>query len=380
MAFCPVYRIERTETANMRGRLALLQSIEAGRKISADAVEAALGMCAGCLTCRASCPNKVETGLATLIGRALYAGDPLISRSRRWFGRLARRHPVGRSLLALREISDSGSRSAVKPERTVLRMLKRAVREWRGYSREHTSADASAPERFDVLIVPGCRRAMHQQSIQSAINICGQAGLGAALAVDAGCCGFPALVDGDLEGYAESVRLLFDELGRRAAKRILFLCPECWYAWRMIPDLFDLTETAKDVWKTGDEFHAVLSKTAWQPSHRIGGRVVLHEACLYARGGGDRTAPFRLLERVLSDKPVNASREGACCGAGGGLARTAPDVMKRIATDRVEELCRLAPDTVVTHCGRCRDVFIDGLWDHGIRTVTLLELLNEANG
>ncbi|MBP7636064.1 4Fe-4S dicluster domain-containing protein, partial [Candidatus Ozemobacteraceae bacterium] len=40
MAFCPVYRLERTETANMRGRLALLQSVEAGRTIPADAVEA----------------------------------------------------------------------------------------------------------------------------------------------------------------------------------------------------------------------------------------------------------------------------------------------------------------------------------------------------
>lgn len=379
MAFCPVYRVERTETANMRGRLALLQSIEAGRKIPADAVEAALGMCAGCLTCRATCPNKVETGLATTIGRALHADASPKTRARRWFRRLVSRHPVGRRLLALLDIPEPSTRPDGKTAGTILGMLKRAVRKSREYSPEQPAVDSFETNRIDVLLVPGCRLSAKQNEILFTIKLCEQAGLGTAVAPDIGCCGLPALTDGDLDGYAESVRLLFEEIDRRSPKRILFLCPECWYAWRMIPELCDLTEAAKAIWKNGDEFLAVLSKTAWQPGHRMENRVVFHEACLYARGGGDRQAPFRLLERMVSTKPVNAARDGSCCGAGGGLVRTAPGVANRIAFDRIEELCRLGPDTVVTHCGRCRDVFADSLRSHGIRTVTFLELLDEAN-
>jgi len=380
MAFCPVYRVERTETANMRGRLALLQSIEAGRKIPADAVDAALGTCAGCLTCRATCPNKVETGLATTIGRALHADASPKARVRRWFRRLVGRHPVGRRLLALLDMPEPSRRPDGKPAGTILGMLKRAVRTSREYSPEHPATDSAETNRIDVLLVPGCRLSARQEKITKAIKLCGRAGLGTAIAPDIGCCGLPALTDGDLEGYAESVRRLFEEIGRRSPKRILFLCPECWYAWRMIPELCDLSEAAKAIWNNGDDFLAALSKTGWQPGHQLENRVVFHEACLYARGGGDKMAPFRLLERVVSTKPVNAARDGACCGSGGGLVRTAPGIANRIASDRIEELRRLAPDTVVTHCGRCRDVFADGLRAHGIRTVTFLDLLEETDG
>lgn len=379
MAFCPVYRVERTETANMRGRLALLQSIEAGRKIPADAVETALGTCAGCLTCRATCPNKVETGLATMIGRALYADASPKARARRWFRRLAVRHPVGRRFLTLMEMPGTSPRPEGSAAGTILGRLKRAVREWRGRLPECPAADSCEKKRIDVLLVPGCRLSLQRNIIQSAIRLCEQAGLGTAVAPDIDCCGLPALTDGDLDGYAESARLIFEEIGRLSPERILFLCPECWYAWRMIPELCDLSEAAKTIWNIGDEFHAALSKTAWKPIHLLEHRVVFHEACLFARGGGDKTAPFRLLERMVTIKPVNAARDGACCGGGDGLVHTAPNVADRIAADRIEELRRLDPDTVVTHCGRCRDVFVDGLRTHGIRTVTLLELLDEAN-
>ncbi len=380
MAFCPVYRVEHTETANMRGRLALLQSIEAGRKIPPDAVEAALGTCAGCLTCRATCPNKVETALATTIGRALYADASPKTRARRWFRRLAGRHPVGRRFFALMEMPEPSARPDGRAAGTILGMLKRALREWRGCLPERPAANSSEKKRNDILLVPGCRLSMRKDIIHNAIQLCEQAGLGTAIAPDIGCCGLPAVTDGDLDGYAESASRLFEKIGRLSPKRILFLCPECWYAWRMIPELCDLSEAANAIWKTGDEFHAVLSKSAWQPRRLLKSRAVFHEACLYARGGGDKAAPFRLLERMMSTKPVNAARDGACCGASRELVRAAPDVAKRIASDRIEELRRLDPDTVVTHCGRCRDVFADGLRTHGIRTVTLLELLDEANG
>lgn len=379
MAFCPVYRIESSETSNMRGRLALLQSIESGRKIPADAVEAALAKCAGCLTCRSTCPNKVETGLATIIGRALHAGAGVGGFARRWATRLLRRHPVGRNLLSRMESLAAGLPDERKPDASILRMLKSVVHDWRESVKAGRTTEKSESDSCDVLIVPGCRLSLRGKTIQTAVNLVKQAGGQSVRAVDIGCCGLPALMTGDIEGYAESVRRLFTKTARISPKRILFLCPECWYAWRLIPDLCDLTEEARTVWKAGEEFHEAVSRSAWKPPRRINGRFVLHDACLYIRGGGDKQAPGRLLERIVAMKPLSASRDGSCCGSHGGLVHRDPKIAAGIASDRIEELCKLGPDTVVTHCSRCRDTLAAGLRVHGIKTITLLELLGEAN-
>lgn len=379
MAFCPVYRIERSETANMRGRLALLQSIEAGRNIPADAIEVALAKCAGCLTCRSTCPNKVETGLATIIGRSLHARVGVGRFARQWVTRILRRHPVGRNILARMEplagnLLDQQSRGS-----SILRMLKSVVRAWHEVAKTKEASEHVGSARCDVLIIPGCRLSLSRKTGQTAVNLMTRAGSQFVHVADIGCCGLPALMGGDIEGYAESVRRFFAEVARVSPKRILFLCPECWYAWRLIPELCELTEEARAVWKAGEEFHEALSKSSWKPVRRIDGRFVLHHACLYARGGGDKEAPGRLLERTVAMKPVSASREGSCCGSRGALVHADPTVAGKIASDRIEELCALGPDTVVTHCSRCRDTFASGLFAHGIRTVTLLELLGEAN-
>ena len=382
MAFCPVYKIERSETANMRGRLALIQSLETGRKIPSDAVDSALSKCAGCLSCRSACPNKVETGLATVIGRYFYAAPGLRRTAWLWLKRILRRYPAGRDLLMDSETGGPARDGNARPIASLLKSLKQVIRN-PARVRDlpgHGAPGVNPPEskQADILIIPGCHLALRHEAVHTAVRLLKRAGCGSARAFPSGCCGLPALVDGDLEGFAESVRSLFADIAKEAPARVLFLCPECWYAWRLIPELCDLDQDARTLWKLGDEFHAALAGSGWTPEHRMEGRFTLHEACLFARGGGDRQAPRRLLESCTASKPVDSFREGSCCGSQGGLRRFDPDLARRITSERIEELSESGADTVVTHCSRCRDTLAAGLGARGIRTETLLELLGEA--
>jgi len=374
MAYCPVYRLDRTESSSMRGKLALLQSIEAGRPIPPGAVRKTLSRCVGCQTCRVTCPNKVDTGLATILGKWLHAPPGLAGRLLLRAARFLRRYPAGRRFLMLVEERRS---SGLSPAST-LRSLLKITREYKfkKICNNKYINDGGAVPAGGVALIPGCRLAADGRACRTALMLARP--MGPAGILDGGCCGLPALAAGDLEGYAEAVSRLMDAILGRQPRSILFLCPECWYAWHLAPDLCDLTPEELRIWSMGADFHAALAASGWEPDARIGGRLALHEACLYARGGGDRQAPRRLLERIAAEKPVRSFREGTCCGACGGLVYDEPEMARRIADDRLDELRAAGADTVVTHCDRCRGFFLERAGTAGVRVKTLLELLGEA--
>jgi len=374
MAFCPVYRLDRTETSNMRGKLALLQAIETGRTIPPGAVRKALSRCVGCLTCRATCPNKVDTGLATILGKWHHAPVGPVGSVGQFVARLLRRSAVGRSLLVFAEEQHSSGMRLAPIVRHLLQMM-RGRKCAKIYNNTNNKSGG-------LLLVPGCRLAGNDASCGAAVKLAEAAGLAGdnrpGEIFDGGCCGLPALAAGDLEGYADAVSRLMDVLARQRPQAILFLCPECWYAWRLAPELCELIPVEQSVWKMGAEFHAALAASGWQPGIRIEGRLAFHEACLYARGGGDREAPRRLVERMAAEKPVRSFREGTCCGARGGLVYDDPGMARRIAADRLDELRAAGAETVVTHCDRCRSFFGRQPEAQGMRVTSLLDLLGET--
>ena len=75
-AFCPIFRAVRREEGTMRGKIAALQARLKGRNLPDGAIREGFGLCAGCLSCKANCPNGIDTPLVRVLANRLTARFP----------------------------------------------------------------------------------------------------------------------------------------------------------------------------------------------------------------------------------------------------------------------------------------------------------------
>jgi Fe-S oxidoreductase len=104
------------------------------------------------------------------------------------------------------------------------------------------------------------------------------------------------------------------------------------------------------------------------------GRVAYHDPCHLGRGLGEYEAPRRLLSRALSGGVVEAasSREHSdCCGAGGLLPHTFPEVARAMSMTRADELRSSGATRVATACPSCRS----SLASAGLEVVDVVEVV-----
>lgn len=115
---------------------------------------------------------------------------------------------------------------------------------------------------------------------------------------------------------------------------------------------------------------------------RLSGKVTYHDPCALARFTPVLEAPRKLLQALAGDGFVEmaACRELApCCGAGGGLDLTRPDIAREGARRRLGQARAVWADVVSTGCGRCAAT-LAGAQDGpaAMRVADVVELVAEA--
>jgi Fe-S oxidoreductase len=160
------------------------------------------------------------------------------------------------------------------------------------------------------------------------------------------CCGLKLLEAGHPEEYtAHAARARAALLEAAPAKKplhLVFLQPACARSvrerWPALPDGAVVEHIASYLARA---LAAVPERSRPPPLPQINGEVVFHDPCELARGLFELTAPRALLAAALEGGSREASRcgvETSCCGAGGLLPRTLPEVFARLAAARAAEL------------------------------------------
>ena len=164
------------------------------------------------------------------------------------------------------------------------------------------------------------------------------------------CCGFPlagAGMTGKLEAMKEHNLKKVADVG---AKAIVFTCPSCYHIWRHFykPDvkLMHASQLILELIKDKKiEFKKDINVVA-----------TYHDPCDLGRNTGVFEEPREIIKSIPGLKfvelPMNR-KFSACCGGGGNVEMTDPDLSARVAQMKLDSIKGVGADTVLTACQQC---------------------------
>ncbi len=207
-------------------------------------------------------------------------------------------------------------------------------------------------EEAQVAYMPGCDLIEHTpEDVGRTLRVLEAASIDymALMETDLVCGGYPLLAAGYPAEFLHLAQALAE--GTKGYKKIVCACPSCVYLMRNVYPFIGVELTAEVVHIT--EF---LDTTA----HRLKiGKVFetafYHDPCYLGRFLGVYDPPRRLAGRAVGKLlEFSKNREhGDCCGAGGIMPMTVPEVVSLTAHRRLEDVYETDTATVVTACASC---------------------------
>jgi len=325
IADCPVYRVKGFEAYTSRGKMMIARGLLEGLIEPSTEVQKVLDGCLLCGYCQARCAlNNLEvfTGLRARLSQA--------------------------------------GLSAVEHQQKVARIVS-----------EGALFDRPAPlkRQGTTPLYLGCLYQSKPVEARMIISVLERAGLDP-LVVEETCCGYFA----DAVGFDEDFRRIQERFreayGTQAGEEILTLCPTC-------------TITLRDKYGLNVK-HAIVAI-----AERMGGlnprqlnlQATYHDPCHLGRMLGICDEPRDIL-RALGVELVEMEHNrlfSSCCGGGGGVSDTDPDLTLEVAKNRVRDALSVGAENLITVCPTCEptllrgasrlanemDVFVDvrSLWD-----------------
>jgi Fe-S oxidoreductase len=312
---CPVSNASGKETLIPQSKMDRLNQLRRGNLAWTERNTESLWACTGCRECTIYCDHRNEPGLVLLSGRATAnaRGVP---------------HPN------LKNYPDRF--------RNRDRRLASVVRE---------SVDR---ERFDTATVgfwPGCDAIDKSlEDVHAALAVFDRIGANHVRMVDAGqtCGGYPLLAAGYPDMFRWHAEKVAAELKRY--RTVVINCSACLHAMRVQYPAEGVTMTT-EVLSISEFLAQSVSQLSAPPKKRS---VYYHDPCYLARYSGVIEPPRRVLSQVANVVDFAWSKtDTECCGGGGLLPKTMPDVADAMARDRLRDVANRGGGTVVTSCASC---------------------------
>jgi len=239
----------------------------------------------------------------------------------------------------------------------------------------------------DMLLFCGCgSRESQPETIAETGRIFNHVGIRFQVLQEEPCCGWPLYQLGDLDGAKEFSVTIADRIRASEASTVVVLDADC---YRML-----LTRTGRfggDL--KGIKVIPVVSLLAdWIESgqltvtRKISDPLTYHDPCALARYCEEVDSPRKILSAILDVelKEMESNRKLAnCCGAGGMLTVTRPDLADKVALLRLEEARATGASTLATGCPRCHGTLTRALSSEseaGLHITNLVRLVAIAAG
>jgi fumarate reductase (CoM/CoB) subunit B len=196
----------------------------------------------------------------------------------------------------------------------------------------------------EVGLFLGCMLNRRQQDLASSmIRALNRAGLDVLLPKNQRCCGYPLMRMGMVDEAENLLRnniSVFEETG---VARVITACPDCSFAFQK--DYARLFGNGN-----GNPRFEVLDvlQTLPEPSIKIHSKVACHNPCYLAKKG------IRLSDELARRGIQVTEVIETCCGAGGGVYFTNPQVARDMGQKAV---CAVQSEIVVTGCPFCKEQF-----------------------
>jgi Fe-S oxidoreductase len=270
-------------------------------------------------------------------------------------------------------------------------------------------------EKAELAFHAGCRLSYDEDLMKvarEAIAIFEKAGVDVGiLGRDEGCCGGRACELGYKKAFLKCTQSNVEAWARAGVKTVITACSHCYWAFkRLYPQagyniqVLHMVEFVDRLIKEGSlRFSKAIPKvvTYHDPCHlgrqgepyvpwdgvekRILGQMLVHEPKKPRYNGalGIYEPPRDILRNIpgLELVEMERTREYAwCCGAGGGVMETYPDLCSWTVSERVEEARTTGAEAIVTACPWCERNFIDAVTADGtkMKVYDIMDLVQQA--
>jgi heterodisulfide reductase subunit D len=192
------------------------------------------------------------------------------------------------------------------------------------------------------------------------------------------CCGYPLYVAGMREQMAEMARHNLERVRAVEARRGIFTCPSCYYAWsHLYPEMADVSGLEL---QHATEFLAELLAGDGLALGPVEEMVTYHDPCDLGRKSGVYDPPREVLARIpgLELREMALAGENAqCCGGGGDVEMADSEVTHGVAAQRLAHVQATGASTVVSACQQCKRTLQEGARKNRIRVraMDVVELL-----
>jgi len=189
------------------------------------------------------------------------------------------------------------------------------------------------------------------------------AGIDYTILKDEVCCGFPLLLSGQTDEAKRLAEKNLDTLASLEVDALISPCPGCCRTFKQkYPKL--VGELPFKIMHTSQLFEELIRNGAIKP-RKLDVKVTYHDPCDLGRHLGVYEAPRNVIRAIPGVEFVEMPRnreDARCCGAGGDLRLTFPEIATTTAATRIRMDAEATGATViVTACPSCVLTLKDGV-------------------
>ncbi|MBE0481065.1 MAG: (Fe-S)-binding protein [Dehalococcoidia bacterium] len=380
---CPVYEQLRFEDSSARGHNTIAFYLLNGTLKYSEDVARCIYDCTTCYACEEIC--KPLGNMMAQIGGGTSLKIMLPSVMNAFGAALDPVHSV-QILEAMRaDCVDLGLQPLPLKETAV-----NAGKEHNPYGEPHSSRfDWSrvleTPRTAEVALFAGCTASYRKQEIALATaRILINSGVHFALLPEEWCCGSPLLRAGNVDVARKMIEHNVSMLRQKNIRQIITPCAECYMAinrdWPNVSGNLPF-----GVLHMSQLLARLMGAGRVKIRKRLNAKVVYHDPCHLGRAMGIYDEPRTVLNSIPGVKLAETypTRHAAwCCGAGGGLKESNPELAVDIGLAKVPSIKGTGASILASSCPFCEAHFADVMEKAGerIQVRDLTELVAEAMG
>ncbi len=226
----------------------------------------------------------------------------------------------------------------------------------------------------EVPVYLGCQYKGNKNEVKLIIKVLDKMGIKAKITDDESCCGYIAHVLGYEDEMPEIVSKFKEAYPH---DDFITLCPSCTMFTQEEMDL-NSTHVVKRVHELIMSGKVKLKNLDMDATY--------HDPCDLGRKLGVIEEPREILEAmgVRVHEMENNKEFSMCCGAGGGMLITDPELVEDMSKQRMKQAIDTGVDVLVTVCPTCESTLLTGSmlarkeYKKRVKVMSLWELLDEA--
>lgn len=379
---CPAYEQLRFEDSSPRGHnIIAFYLLEGSLKYSKEVADS-IYTCTTCASCEEIC-KPMGNMIAQMGGTALKTMLPKLMR------------PLGAVLEPIQTVAILEAMRAdcvdlgLQPE-PLKKMAESIEKNYNPYGAPHTNRTKWAegldiPQTADTVLFVGCTTAYRRQEIAvSTAKILKGAGVKFAVLSDEWCCGSVLLRSGNVDLAEKMIRHNVELLKSHNVKRLVTSCAEGYMGISKDWPRF-AGELPFKVMHISELLYELVSGGKIKFKKPIKSKVTYHDPCHLGREMDIYAEPRAVLKAIPGIELVEmypTEYAAGCCGAGGGVKISNPDLALDIGTAKIPFIKETGATVLASACPFCKTHFVDIMEraKEPIDVKDITELVAEAMG